>query len=272
MGQVCLNGNLTSMLISKIKWRLIWWLFKIKNTLGLKYSSVRLIGGGVLTVPNCDPMSAKIACGESYEIEARKKIFPMIKRGMTIIDIGAHIGYYTIPFSLKVGENGIVVAFEPNSDIRAQLQNNLDQNNPRNVIVVPYAVSNKNSVTDFYVAQKNRGGYSSLKKNKDYEPAKKIRVETKKLDDVLDSLGISEVDVIKIDVEGAEKLVFEGAKRLLTRKRKPIILFECNDATCLPFGHNVFGVLKLLDSFGYDLEEIFFGEWIAIPKTKWGNF
>jgi hypothetical protein len=83
------------------------------------------------------------------------------------------------------------------------------------------------------------------------------------LDDFIRSEKIEKVDLIKIDIEGAELLCFKGAKVLLSNAEKPIILFECAEELTQNFGHTKFEVLSYLASLGYKIREIENNQYLA---------
>ncbi len=136
------------------------------------------------------------------------------------IDIGCHKGEM-LDLMLKYAPKGEHLAFEP----IPVMYNHLTKKYHSLASVYPYALSNKNGKTEFQYV-KNAPAYSGIKrrkydiKNPDIE---EISVELKKLDTFISE---SKIDFIKIDVEGAELQVLQGAEELL-KKDKPAILFEC---------------------------------------------
>jgi len=144
--------------------------------------------------------------------------------GQTFVDVGAHIGYYTILASKIVGPKGKVLAFEPSSENLALLAKNVELNNCTNVTIYPYAASDRAGNSKLYTIEDKSHGQkyladglndkpigegASLQKildRDDYEEIKTVR-----LDDMLSKPA----DMIKIDTEGSEKLVIDGAKNIL---------------------------------------------------------
>ncbi|OGI07279.1 MAG: hypothetical protein A2Y40_05430 [Candidatus Margulisbacteria bacterium GWF2_35_9] len=256
-------------LVNFLKRNFIILIINIKQKIGIKYSTRRLRSGVLLKVRNIDILCRGIL-RESFEAKTQQAIMSNIKEGMTVLDIGANIGYYTVQMADKVGSKGKVLAFEPNPVVLEQLQLNINLNNFDNVIVEKLALSSKNGFDEFCTPEEGKESHGSLKENITFELKKKFSVKTEKLDDVLDRLGISKVDFIKIDVEGAEKLIFDGATKLLSSKHKPIIIFEAAEHLCRPFGNRVFDVLNLLYSFGYYVEQFEYGMWMALPRVERG--
>jgi FkbM family methyltransferase len=138
--------------------------------------------------------------------------------GEKAIDVGAHIGSYTLRMAKKFTR---VIAFEPNPLNRHILKLNLQLNKMRNVDVEDAALSDTNGVGRFFV-QRTTGGTSSLNPHHyGFTYDRTIQVKVRKLDD----FEISEVDVLKIDAEGNELHILRGASQTINRAR-PIIAVE----------------------------------------------
>jgi FkbM family methyltransferase len=160
-----------------------------------------------------------------YEPEAMQSIRRMVNVGDCCIDVGANLGYYTISLAKWVGPNGLVVAFEPFPGNFAILEKNVHLNQLQKVILEPSAVSDCNGslelvygIEEQFSATPSVGGYAI---EGDRES---IRVPTRRLDDYIRALG-RVPRFIKVDVEGAELTVLEGARHTLTASR-PILLVE----------------------------------------------
>lgn len=129
-------------------------------------------------------------------------------------DVGANRGYYTVRMA---GRCGRVVAFEPNPLNRAKLVRNVELNGLRNVTVLPYACGEARYRAKLYPA----GSGSTLLEG--FVSTEPIEVEVVPLDEVLDR-----VDLVKIDVEGYEWYVLQGARRLI-ESCKPVLVIEHHD-------------------------------------------
>lgn len=158
-----------------------------------------------------------------YELETTRFFRREIREGMGVVDIGANIGYFTRIFSRLVGARGVVYAFEPDEENWHYLEANT--RGLSNVRLIKKAVSNKTGKIDFYHVTGNIGIHSILE-----VPAAEHRtVDSITLDDFMATEKVSQLHVIKIDVEGAEGLVLEGMKNLLLKK--PIVVFEYTPET-----------------------------------------
>jgi FkbM family methyltransferase len=159
-----------------------------------------------------EPYSVNVASGsmiaddyERFETELFKK---QVKKGMTVLDIGAHIGYYTLLAANLVGENGRVFAFEPHPHNFAMLEKNVGINGYKNVVLVQKAVSNQSGHIKLFLSE-----YGTLHSLSNQVGKKSIVVEAVTLDEFLGK--DCQVDVVKVDIEGAEMLALLGADRLI---------------------------------------------------------
>ena len=141
--------------------------------------------------------------------------------GMTFVDVGANIGYFSLLAARIVGETGAVVAIEPGERNGVLLQRSLARNRLRNVRLHPYAVSDRRE-TLVYLPQGSNGTVTGLGGDGDVPSGGRL-VPATTLDDLL--AGLDRVDVIKIDVEGAEGRVLRGAAATLARHR-PLVVSE----------------------------------------------
>jgi FkbM family methyltransferase len=167
-------------------------------------------------------VSGAIAFGlfERTELEHFRKI---IKPGMTVIDIGANIGLYTVIAAKLVGPEGKVFAYEPEDDNYEILKKNIEINKLSNVIPLKTALAEKVGAADLYLDLNNRGHHSFANSGK---AEKVIRVETDTLDHSLGKYHISNVNVIKMDIEGAEGLAFQGMSMTIAQSPDLMILTE----------------------------------------------
>lgn len=213
---------------------------------------VRLPYGGWWFAVN-DVCSDAIVAGTFEEPESRF-VENVLHEGMVVLDIGAHHGFYTILAAKKVGALGHVSAFEPSLRERRRLLTHLRLNRCKNVRVEPVALASEDGESTLFVVDGRDTGCNSLRPPAVDEPTHGVAVKTIKLDTYVTSLGLRHVDFIKIDAEGAELEILEGARSVLRRMR-PAILFECDDRRTEPWGYSSRRVLELLESERYS----FFG-------------
>ncbi len=241
---------------------------RIKFFIGINTTIKRLDTGELLRVRNIDQIGIAILKSEEFERITRAEVLSRVNEGMTVLDIGANIGYYTVMIASKLGENGKVVAFEPNPVMIDELVKNISLNNLKNVIIENVALADIDGTSSFWVPKQGQEGHGSLHENSTYKAENRIIVKTETLDIALQRLNINKVDLIKIDTEGSEMLIFKGAKKTLSSTEKPILIFECAEHLAKSFGYSIYDVLNELVSYGYLVEQIEYGEWLAIPANN----
>src|ERR671939_1812505 len=162
------------------------------------------------------------------------------KQGDIVVDVGAHIGKYTLIASKRVGANGKVIAIEAHPGNYEMLNRNIKLNGLTNVTTLNYAVYSKESKIKLYVPDEEFGytmhhsimfSYLSPKYSlKGKENEKFIEVNANMLDNLLQKNGLfREVNWIKIDVEGAEFEVLKGATEILSNSKEICLLIEVHN-------------------------------------------
>lgn len=136
-----------------------------------------------------------------------------------MIDVGAHIGIYSIPIAIQVGESGKVLAFEPNPKNAMILRKNIELNKLKNIIMFEKAVSNKNQTSNLALSDD-----PMLSMIVDNAEEKNVEIECVTLDSIYEKLKLEKIDWLKIDAEGSEIKVIEGAKSLLEKFHPKIII------------------------------------------------
>jgi FkbM family methyltransferase len=136
-----------------------------------------------------------------------------------VLDIGAHIGKYTISAAKAVGPEGTVIAveaYEPNYRV---LQANIALNDLQNVIPLNVAAWNQDTEVKLYKSRRSGWHTTAREMQHGFD-----LVKARRMDNILSEIRVNRVDLVKIDVEGAECEVIEGMGRLL--ESKPRILIE----------------------------------------------
>lgn len=183
---------------------------------------------------------------ERYELKVYRDL---LKEGMVVVDIGANVGLYTFEASKFVGDSGRVVAFEPDPYNFEALSLRLKKSGKKNITLVNKALSNASGITKLFIDPFSPGNHSFSADNL-YFGNDFVEVSTVKLDDYLIESGIKKVDVVKIDVQGAEGLVFEGAIDTL-KKNDLKILMEFWPHGMAQVTPNVRKVMQELEDIGY---------------------
>jgi len=143
-----------------------------------------------------------------------------IVNGMTIVDAGACIGKLTTLFADLVGKEGRVVAYEPRLGYFKRLEEAVEG---QNVLCVNAAVGNYDGEGELYIA--NKLGWDSMSPKRDFGIGT-ATVEVLTLDTHLKQIGIDKVDILKIDVEGWDLCVLEGAESIIDSSERIAIILE----------------------------------------------
>ena len=175
-----------------------------------------------------------------------------LKKGMTFLDVGSHVGYYSLLASELVGEKGGVYCFEPTPSTFELLFSNVK--NFGNVFAYPLAAWSKTQNLNFLDYGPFYAGVNSYREARMPEEylkkiiPKKLLVRTVSLDDFCQMFRI-EPDFVKIDAESAELEVLKGMEEVI-RKNKPMISIEIGDKEVWPKNGSR-ACLKLLEKLGY---------------------
>jgi FkbM family methyltransferase len=175
-----------------------------------------------------------------------------LKPGMTVFDVGANIGIYSLLSAKYVGGHGSVHAFEPSPNTFAQLQVNVGLNAFTCIHLIQSAVREVSATSMLYLYEQN--AMNSLSRQEWVgKPLGQVEVQTVSLDEYVSTQELAHVDLLKVDVEGAELAVLQGARRLLSGSNPPVVVCEFADKTARAFGYQAASIQDYLERFGYQL-------------------
>lgn len=169
-----------------------------------------------------------------------------IKNGDVVLEIGAYIGYYAMLASKLVGESGKVIAVEAIPENYDLLKKNININNLKNIIVHNSAAWEATCTLNFYRHKHQRA--SAIQNI--VEDKEQISVTADKIDNILDSIGISKIDFVRIQVNGAEIEVLKGMSKTLENYPK-LLIAAIYDRESLKSSCKI---ASLLNSLGYKTE------------------
>jgi len=178
-----------------------------------------------------------------------------LKPGAVFLDIGAHHGVFSVVAAKKVGTTGTVVSFEPSVREYHRLRLHLRLNRLRSVRAESLAVGSAACTQRFFQitsGDTTRGGFRPPASD---DRVSEISVETVCLDDYILQFPLTRVDIVKLDVEGGEREVLEGASLVLTKLR-PIFICEVLDAATQPWGYKARELMLMLQRFDFRWFEI----------------
>lgn len=180
--------------------------------------------------------------------------------GMQVIDAGANVGEITLLAAKRVGLAGRVIAFEPVPEIAACLCTNIEANEFSQVTVVKAALSEDEGEHELYRRVSpikdrsvNDGTGSLFQGNRGRRGTGSVRVGT--LDTFVKDINLSKVDLIKMDIEGAELPALRGASELLARDR-PMLIVEVQEESANAAGYGIADLFEFLSQYGYAFETI----------------
>jgi FkbM family methyltransferase len=202
----------------------------------------------------------------AHEAEDSRFLFKAARHARCILDIGANAGYYTLHFGKCFPGMKTIHAFEPIGPTFAMLVENVKANELTQVVHChPFGLSNKEEDVVFYVPAFSGSVAASMKNLHPDEKNQTIDAKVVVLDAFCEANHITEIDLIKMDVEGAEFFALEGAKRTL-EKFKPILFVEILRKWSRRFGIEPNQTIRLLNELGYDCWAVANGQ--LVPFTE----
>lgn len=166
-----------------------------------------IVNGQQMFLDKQDSLRLSVHLHEPLELVIIKQ---EVKAGDTVLDVGAHIGYFTLTLAKLVGNHGRVFAFEPSPENFLILKKNIQANNYNNTFLYNLAADKVRGVKKLYLRNSSAdSGFFSNEKNRPF-----LQVKIDRLDDVLGDKVFS-VDFIKMDIEGAESVALKGMEKII---------------------------------------------------------
>lgn len=192
-----------------------------------------------------------------YEEETSQFMVTVLRPGDSFVDIGTHVGYFSMLAATLVGPEGTVISFEPELRNFRQLIDHIDLNGFENVAPINAAVGAQTGKVDFHINTDNDGGHAlwevglhPFNEKSRSEPLTRT-VDVVSLDSFLRDLGVFP-RVVKIDVEGAEHSVLLGARETLSQRPIPFIVAEINRFGLEKMGTTEQAVRRYMTDLGYE--------------------
>lgn len=181
-----------------------------------------------------------------YENRDISRILPLISAGSICLDVGANVGFYALHFAKRVGNNGKVYAIEASPKVVDRLRKNIALNSYENIIEVEaLAVADKKGEIEFAISPDENSGWGHI--GEDVRFSEKVLLKADTLDSFFESKKLTSVDLMKVDIEGAEDMLIAGAQKILRDGRIKHIFIEFCLMTC----EEVKRRTETLRSFGY---------------------
>jgi FkbM family methyltransferase len=197
--------------------------------------------------------------GYCYEAELAWVLFHVLQEGDYAIDVGANIGFFTLFMSNLVGQSGKVWACEPGGNNLPTLRQHLKRNLITNVEVIERPIWCKAEPVTFYLNSDSRGGNALFdpanwwENEKSRQNPQPMQMQATTIDALTDFVPRSRIKLIKIDTEGAEQRILEGATSMLETCPPPFIVAEMNPHGLMQAGCTDDSLRDLMASFGYDM-------------------
>ncbi len=188
-----------------------------------------------------------------YEADNYSFLKARVEPGMHIIDIGAHLGLFSVISSELVGSSGRIICFEPTPGTYEILLQTLKLNRCENVTAVLGAVSNQEGSATFYVSELAGCNTNSLLKIKPEGETIESEVKLYTIDRIVQEYSI-QPRLIKIDAEGAELNTLQGGINTL-RQCKPMIILGLHPQFIIQKGDTLENIWDLLERSGYEVRQ-----------------
>jgi FkbM family methyltransferase len=215
-----------------------------------KPRALRVREGFLMEVDGSSQTGRMLYATGEYEGATTRVMKRLLKRGQTMVDVGANIGYFTLVASRAVGPDGRVVAFEPAAVVREQLHRNLGLNAVANAVVRDEALSAAPGTVEFFSGPEDDTGLASLRV---LPKSTRTTVIQARFDDVWEPEA--PVALIKMDIEGAEMAALEGMARCLSRF-SPDLIVEVTDGYLRALGASAAALVGFLIERGYSMYRI----------------
>ncbi|MFI5201030.1 MAG: FkbM family methyltransferase [Candidatus Kapaibacterium sp.] len=187
-----------------------------------------------------------------YEWKDLPTIQALLEGCNVVLDIGGNIGQMALLFARHAKK---VLTFEPIPALAERLRKQVELNGlQKKVLIYPVALTNFNGMLPLQLPTVENGGNGSTVLGRD-GAGETIEVQAQTLDSLLEQEQINGVDLIKIDVEGAELFVLQGMEKLLSQENRPIIILEMNSGMMKLAGYSASAITSLLAGHGYECFE-----------------
>ena len=223
--------------------------WRLRIALGFPLARVRLPQGRLCVDVRDIGVGRPLYQTRRYETAESEFLCDILRPGMTFVDIGAHVGYFTTLASRCVGPSGRVIAVEPDPYNYLLLLHNVRLNRLHNVAASPCALAERAGVGRLFQSEENFGDHRLSELLGSGRPSVDVAVDT--LDALLERYGAGGVDVVKMDVQGSEPAVLGGMSRLLGSARPLTILMEFWPYGIEKSGRSPRGLFDLLHSRGF---------------------
>ena len=210
------------------------------------------LGGSLFSCDLRDGISREVCFTGHYEPLVTAIVRGILKPGMSFVDVGANWGYFTLLAAALLGGAGHVLALEPDPRLVKILRENVTRNNLEQVTVLPIAAGEKTGTLTLegYDERDENFGLSRISAGSNWSQ-QTFQVDADTLDKILAEQKIPEVDLLKMDIEGAEALAIPGLKNSLEQRTIKRLLLELHPLQLAEFGRDTAMITSQLQAAGY---------------------
>jgi len=212
------------------------------------------LGGALFRCDLRDPLMREVCLTGRYEPQETTLLQQLLEPGMTCVDVGANWGYFALVAAHLVGPDGRVVAVEADPRACRTLRANAARNHLDHISVVEAAASDRPGTIGLQAyghGADDLSNFGLTSTTTIIAGGSRFEVAARPLDAVLDQVGIERVDVLKMDIEGAEARALAGLERRLSASAIDRIVLELHPAHLRDQGSSVDAVVSLLRGHGY---------------------
>ncbi len=266
LGRFCLRWYLDKFPLRDGK-AFFYRLLHEKLTPAVRFQVERLSPGFVMNLDLKDPEQRKLYFyGHYHERYEARLIERVLTAGEVFWDVGANIGYFSLIAAQKLGNTGQVAAFEPGSEAFARLVENLALNSFTSVHPFQVAVADQEGEAVLHLSKEVSDSGASLYRPRG-EASRQEVCRVVSLDAFSRDQLWARPTLVKIDVEGAELAVLQGARQVLEHCR-PLLLVELEAAVLIAVGRTKTEVQEFLRPFGYQAAFLHKGRWQCIAEVE----
>jgi FkbM family methyltransferase len=199
-------------------------VLKARVSLGRPIVRARLPAGELFVDLRDIGVGQPLYYGGKFEPSETQFISRHLRSGMTMIDVGANLGYHTAHAARLVGPGGRVLAIEPDPYNFALLKRNIAWNKLDQVTPLNVALGAKGGAANLYCSRENLGDHRLFSGPGDGR--KSVQVPVVRLDDLCEEHGLAGVDLVKMDVQGYEPYVLQGMQQTLAANPRLVVVAE----------------------------------------------
>jgi FkbM family methyltransferase len=207
--------------------------------------------GGASFICNLDDAIAREVCFTGrYEPQETQIARSLLQPGMVAVDAGANWGYFSLVCAHLVGESGRVIALEPHPRLASMLEENVSANDLSQVEVLRLAAASEAGIRPFVGFDERQGNWGLSRLARNADPVE-FECAALAIDGLMEQMRVPRVDLLKIDIEGAEADAVRGMIAGLGRHQYRYVILECHPAALAAAGASVDSCLEPFQRAGY---------------------